>query len=125
MTHTIRPGKDRWIAVDFDGTLADFGCDWHNDPYATGAPIAPMVELVKKWLAEGEDVRIFTARADCFHPKLGVLPWLKVVAPLEKWCLEYLGVVLPITNRKDYFCKAIYDDRAIQVEHNTGRLIHD
>lgn len=115
----------RWIAVDFDGTLATFGCDWQNNPYATGEPIKPMVDLVKKWLSEGEDVRIFTARMDCFHPKLGRLSVDQVKAPLECWCLAYLGVVLPITNVKDYYCKAIYDDRAIQVEHDTGRLIHD
>ena len=113
----------RWIGVDFDGTLAVFKCNWPDDPSATGEPITPMVELVKKWIAEGEDVRIFTARMDCYHPKFGRLQTLDVKAHIEAWCLKHIGEVLPITNVKDYFCKAIYDDRAIQVEKDTGRLI--
>lgn len=115
--------KRRWIAVDFDGTLATFGCNWREDYRATGQPIKPMVDLVKRWIAEGEDVRIFTARMDCYHPKLIHVPAYLVRKPIEDWCLKHLGVVLPITNRKDYWCKALYDDRAIQVEHDTGRLI--
>lgn len=116
----------RWIAVDFDGTLAHFECDWQLNPYATGEPIPSMVERVRQWLAEGEDVRIFTARMDCYHPHtLGPLSVQQVKAPIERWCKKHLGQVLPITNVKDYFCKVLYDDRAIQVERNTGRLIHD
>jgi hypothetical protein len=114
-----------WIAVDFDGTLATFNCGWVNDYRATGEPIKPMVALVKKWIAEGEDVRIFTARADCYHPTSKNLSFDEATKPIKEWCLKHLGVVLPITNVKDYYCKALYDDRAIQVEKDTGRLIHD
>jgi len=32
---------------------------------------------------------------------------------------------LEITNVKDYYMHRIYDDRCIQVEKNTGRLITD
>jgi len=42
---------------------------------------------------------------------------------IEEWCLKHIGQVLPVTNRKDYFCKALYDDRAHRVEQDTGRLI--
>ena len=63
--------KTKWIAVDFDGTLAKWGCPWPEDYKATGDPIPMMVERVKKWLVEGEDVRIFTARMDGYHPKDG------------------------------------------------------
>jgi hypothetical protein len=116
----------RWIAVDFDGTLATFGCNWQDNPKATGEPVQPMVELVKKWLADGEDVRIFTARMDRYHPKYPLpIPLAWVIEPIEQWCVKHIGQVLPITNVKDYFCKALYDDRAIQVEKDTGRLIHD
>lgn len=117
--------QKRWIAVDFDGTLATFGCNWQEDYRATGEPVPAMVKRVKQWLAEGEDVRIFTARMDCYHPKFKKLTPIQVRGPIVAWCLKHLGVELPITNVKDYFCKAIYDDRAIQVEHDTGRLIHD
>jgi len=123
MTQTLT--NKCWIAVDFDGTLATFGCNWQQDYRATGNPIPAMVERVRQWLADGEDVRIFTARMDCYHPKYGALDPVEVMAPIQDWCLKHLGRLLPITNTKDYFCKAIYDDRAIQVEHDTGRLIHD
>ncbi len=115
--------KRRWIGVDFDGTLATFECDWPNDYRSVGNPIWPMIERVKGWIAAGEDVRIFTARMDCYHPICGRVPAEKVREPLEEWCKKYLGVVLPITNRKDYWCTALYDDRAHRVETNTGKLL--
>jgi hypothetical protein len=49
-----------WIGVDLDGTLAEW-----KEPYDVlqiGPPIPAMIERVKDWLAEGQDVRIFTAR---------------------------------------------------------------
>ncbi len=113
----------KYVAVDFDGTLASFECDWPADYRCTGIPIPLMVERVKRWLAEGEDVRIFTARMDCYHPIQGPLTEAQVKAPIEAWCLKYLGRVLPITNRKDYRMRVLYDDRAIQVEKDTGRII--
>lgn len=83
-----------------------------------------MVELVKKWILEGKDVRIFTARMDRTHPRVvGLLKIRDVKRPIQEWCLEHLGRILPITNKKDYWCEAIYDDRAIQVERDTGRLV--
>lgn len=115
--------KKRWIAVDFDGTLATFGCNWPNDYRATGEPIPAMVERVRAWIAEGEDVRIFTARMDCYHPKFPNLTPKAVRRPIQVWCIKHLGKLLPVTNKKDYWCKALYDDRAIQVEKDTGRLI--
>ncbi len=117
--------KRRWIGVDFDGTLATFGCNWSEDYRATGQPIPAMVERVKQWIADGEDVRIFTARMDCYHPLFKDLTVECVKRPIIAWCLAHIGCELPVTNVKDYFCKAIYDDRAIGVEKDTGRLIHD
>ena len=113
----------RWIGVDFDGTLAIWGCAWVKDYHATGAPIPRMVARVKKWLAEGEDVRIFTARMDGYHPTAGHVPAHVSRQIIDEWCLKHIGQVLPVTNRKDYFCKALYDDRAHRVEQDTGRLI--
>ena len=115
--------KSTWIAVDFDGTLATWGCPWPEDYTATGDPIPAMVDRVKQWISEGKDIRIFTARMDCFHPKEIHVPAHLVRQPIEAWCLKHLGKVLPITNRKDYWCEAIYDDRAYRVEKDTGRVI--
>ena len=49
-----------WIGVDLDGTLATFDA---SDPDVVGPPIPAMVQRVKRWLQEGREVRIVTARA--------------------------------------------------------------
>lgn len=105
--------RSGWYGVDLDGTLARY--DGWVDKYHIGEPIEPMVKLVKGWLAEGKDVRIFTARANRPEPK--------VIASIERWCRRHLGAVLPVTCTKDYGMIVLYDDRAVQVECNTGRLI--
>ena len=90
----------------------------------------PQVLPYPAWLREsrsgsqrGEDVRIFTARMDGYHPTAGHVPAHVSRQIIEEWCLKHIGQVLPVTNRKDYFCKALYDDRAHRVEQDTGRLI--
>ncbi len=100
-----------WIGVDLDGTLATYGT-WQG-PTHVGEPVGPMVDRVKRWLAEGRDVRIFTAR-------VGVRRGPDVVAAIEDWCLEHLGRVLPITATKDYDMVELWDDRCVQVVPNTG-----
>ena len=114
--------KTRWIAVDFDGTLATWNCPWPENWRATGEPIPAMVNRVKRWIAEGEDVRIFTARMDGYHPKDGPVPVHLVRGVIEEWCLKHIGIILPVTNRKDYWCKVLYDDRAVSVERDTGKI---
>ena len=106
-----------WIGVDFDGTLAVAPSPY--DPTAVGAPIPKMVERVKSWLAEGKDVRIFTARVAYASPELLV----KIEAAIQKFCLDNLGKVLPVTCIKDHDMLELWDDRARQVELNTGVLI--
>ena len=107
-----------WIAVDLDGTLA-FYDEWRGIDHV-GPPITPMVERVKTWIAEGADVRIFTARV---HPNQSTTNIQKARYWIEKWCIEHLGKKLAITNEKDFGMIALYDDRCVQVEHNTGRPI--
>ena len=100
-----------WIGVDLDGTLAHYD-DWQG-PEHIGAPIAPMVARVKRWIAEGRDVRIFTARV---HRDDGANR-----QHIEAWCAEHLGCVLPVTNEKDWDMIEVWDDRAVQIITNTGR----
>lgn len=127
-----------WIGVDFDGTLAEYGT-WQG-PTHVGKPVGEMLFRVKKWLADGREVRIFTARAfpiGCIDPEQ-VLPApladgaviatreqvaTEAVHAIRAWCLEHLGQVLTITCIKDYGMVELYDDRAVQVEMNTGRLV--
>ena len=102
-----------WVGFDLDGTLAYYD-GWKGYAHI-GEPIPAMVAALRTYLDAGFPVRIFTARAD--HP-LGV-------SAVEDWCLEHIGVRLPVTNVKDFACVTIYDDRAVQVESNTGRIVKD
>lgn len=97
-----------WIGVDLDATLAQY--DGWKGSAKIGPPIPKMLERVKGWLAKGQDVRIFTARAD--DPD--------AIEPIKEWCRQWIGQELQITNRKDYSCIEIWDDRAVQVIPNTG-----
>lgn len=49
-----------WIGFDLDGTLAVYD-KWEGIDHI-GAPVAPMVELIKKLHADGKTVKILTAR---------------------------------------------------------------
>jgi hypothetical protein len=128
-----RNTKLGWIGVDLDGTLAHYE-GW--DEGKIGKPIAPMVERVKAWRADGYEVRIMTARVFPIALVLanGVLPGVtdpnprqieasKAVVDIRRWCLEHLGEHLPVTCQKDYSMIELWDDRAVQVEINTGRVL--
>lgn len=103
-----------YIAVDFDGTLATY-TGWSTQGPNLGTPIPAMVERVKRWLAAGEDVRIFTARASASNPRLET-----DTAAIKEWCSVHLGRELPITNAKEFTCKEIWDDVSVSVEPGSG-----
>jgi hypothetical protein len=123
-----------WIGVDLDGTLAEY-TNWAG-PTEIGKPIPLMLARVRAWLDAGKEVRIFTARV---YP-LGYLPG-DLIPPADQhifnyeqrvafaaahaihvWCVEHLGRTLPLTCIKDYHMQELWDDRAVQVEKNTGRI---
>lgn len=108
-----------WIGVDLDGTLARYD-GWKGENHI-GAPVPAMVNRVKIWLRAGKEVRIFTARVSHGTPE----EQAATAAAIHAWCLLHIGRKLVVTNIKDYDMVALYDDRAIQVEHNTGRLVGD
>lgn len=45
----------------------------------------------------------------------------RITEIIQAWTLEHFGVKLPVTNAKDFGMVELWDDRAIQVEFNTGR----
>lgn len=103
--------KKGTIAVDLDGTLAYY--EGYKGPTVIGDPIPSMLSDVKNWLSEGRKVVVFTARA---MDK-------RNIHPIELW-LESHGIGgLKITNIKTPDITIIYDDRAVQVERNTGRIL--
>lgn len=121
-THYAQPG---WIAVDFDGTLAKY------DPakgLELGEPIAPMVSLVRAFLDDGYEVRIFTARVGCSghsseHGTDNEEFCAHQRSIIQDWCEKHIGVRLEVTATKDFKMMRLYDDRAIRVEEDTGRFL--
>jgi hypothetical protein len=129
-----------WIGVDFDGTLAHYGT-WVSAAHC-GAPIDKMVDRVKQWLAEGHEVRIFTAR---IWPALYSPPGMsgrdtpsqkgvgftaavdrdasEAIDAVRAWCKEHIGQDLAITCVKDMAMIELYDDRCVQVRPNSGDLV--
>lgn len=114
-----------WIGVDLDGTLATYG-NWNGGQI--GDPIPLMVERVKKWIAEGIEVRIFTARVGSgggYSLESGRSDDNEFASEqrtlIEEWCKKHIGIKLPVTATKDFRMIELWDDRAVQVEVNTGR----
>ena len=107
------PGS--WIAVDLDGTLAEY--DGFKGPTVIGAPIPAMLERVQRWHQEGRTVLIFSSRVS--HPDDGE----QCREAIERWCAEHLGWTPAVTATKDYRIGEFWDDRAVLVEANTGRVL--
>jgi len=98
-----------WIGVDLDGTLAVYD-GWKGSEHI-GEPIIPVLKHVKDLLHAGVEVRIFTAR---------VQEGARAIAAIERWCLEHIGQVLTVTDRKDFSMVYGIDDRIVSVQRNTG-----
>lgn len=115
MSDKVRSG---WIGVDLDGTLAHY--DGWVGVHHIGEPIEPMLVRVKGWLAAGRTVKIFTARvAGHGMPIIGG-GVEDAITPIREWCVKHLGQELEVTNVKDFGMVELWDDRAVQVEMNTG-----
>lgn len=119
--------NDGWTAVDLDGTLAKYN-KWKG-PTDIGDPVPLMVERVKRWLDEGKNVRIFTARvwplgtakeASLEYDDSRMKDARAAALAIHKWCREHLGQTLPITCVKDPGMTDLWDDRAIAIEKNKG-----
>jgi len=110
--HQVRYGGSPWIGVDLDGTLArDLGSARQDQ---IGSPIEPMVIRVKRWIAEGYTVKIFTARAS--SPRQ--------VAVIKEWLAACGLPDLEVTNVKDRRMIELWDDRCVQVTTNLGEPIN-
>ena len=107
-----------WIGVDLDGTLAHYD-GWVSETHI-GAPIPAMAERVKGWLAEGKNVRVFTARVGGGRSDPDRS---RIIEAIKEWCLENLGQKIPVVCCKDFSMIVLYDDRCVQVETNTGKLV--
>lgn len=99
-----------WIGVDLDGTLAHYE-GWGDG--SIGEPIGEMLFRVRKWIADGVTVKCMTARASDPSEAEKVRAWLDSHGLQE----------VSITNVKDFAMVELWDDRAVVVERNTGRVL--
>lgn len=100
-------------AVDLDKTLA-----FHHSGMGLrviGKPIPSMMKKVKGWIADGDKVVIFTARAGHKGAKPAIRKWLKK---------HDLGD-LEVTNVKSPEFDDFYDDKAVPVVPNKGPAWED
>lgn len=105
-----------WVAVDLDGTLAKW-VKW-SGPSKIGEPVPSMVKRVRDLLAQGYEVRIFTARMSGPMDEQQ-----QVQEAVQRWTKKHVGTPLKATCKKDYAMIALYDDLAVGVEQNTGKLL--
>jgi hypothetical protein len=80
-----------------------------------------MLDKVKRWIAEGHEIIIFTARVCVEHDLHGVEDVMIEIRSIHKW-LEANGLPmsLTVTCVKHKRITEIWDDRAVAVRKNTG-----
>jgi hypothetical protein len=113
----MNPGA--WIGVDLDGTLAQY--DGWKGMNHIGEPVPAMVARVKAWIEAGIRVKIMTARVSqsVYRPEPSHV--FATIQAIQAWCTQHIGCPLEVTCIKDFAMVELWDDRAIQVEENTGR----
>lgn len=107
-----------WIGVDLDATLAHYE-GWNDGKI--GAPVPLMVERVLRWIEEGIEVRIFTARVST-HQSPETIKLVKEA--IQQWLRENGLPKMAITCEKDFSMIELWDDRCRQVQPNTGMEVH-
>jgi hypothetical protein len=111
------------IAVDLDGTLAEY----HGMVgKGIGKPIPSMLKRVKRWVSDGHDVIIFTARIGWLYDGTNEQQYADAIEQLSivgNWLNENGLGGLNITAVKTIDIDEFYDDRAVQVELNTGKIV--
>jgi len=119
-----------WIGIDLDGTLTPALTSPMEVVDPIKPPIPAMLARVKALLADGKEVRIFTARvAACGETSIVACDDAQFAAHqrglIEEWCREYLGQVLRVTATKDWQMEECWDDRVKQVITDKGVLVED
>lgn len=104
-----------WIGVDLDGTLAHYE-GWQGREHI-GEPIPKMRDRVLRWIREGREVRVFTARVSAGPDSQDAEVARGYVAA---WLEQHGMGGLAVTNVKDWAMDELWDDRVVRVELNTG-----
>jgi len=101
--------KTRIICVDLDGTLANHD---NTTIYSIGTPIPEMVDRVRRWISEGYQVVIFTARLTQSTEKPRNIEAMRLT--IESWCRKNIGMTLHVTSEKPHRVIAFWDDKAVR-----------
>lgn len=110
----------RWIGVDLDETLAEYTGNIGGLTFI-GKPIPLMVKRVKRWIDEGNEIKIMTARVSQYTCDAACEDREDVIKAIQDWTEEHIGKRLDVTSEKDHGMIELWDDRCVQVEPNTGR----
>lgn len=115
----------KWYGFDFDRTLAYHGPQDKDIKkgynLGTGAPIELIVMRLKQYIAAGKNCKIFTARV-APHPDVENFNMADRAEQLRDWC-EAQGLPrLDVVCIKDAYMEEIWDDKAVSIEPNTGRI---
>lgn len=107
--------KQKWLAVDIDGTLAEY-LGWTGE-HTIGSVIPAIADRVKQRYAEGWKIAIFTANLDCDQDEAAV-----VVSNIWEWLSQnsLAQYISEITCIKKKCFTEFWDDRAKAVEKNHG-----
>ncbi len=115
----------RWTGFDFDGTLVFEEPEWRGFEHI-GEPIKPIVDKLKGYLKQGRIVKIVTARVsqdneyDNYIARRNIYHWLLMYVHDDSMAnFPHIEIV----SGKDMYMDKLYDNRAVQVETNTGRII--
>lgn len=107
-----------WIGIDLDGTLADDTGEMF-DIEKIGDPVPEMTNFAKLLLENGYEVKIMTARVAVTDKALRN----QIISAIQAWTLKHIGYTLTVTCVKDMNMIALFDDRAIGVKRNTGKIM--
>lgn len=110
---------EAWIGVDLDGTLAYYR-GWEGIQHI-GEPIPLMIDRIRQRMMDGINFKVFTARVCMDQDGYTVEQITNII---QDWCERHIGIRLEVTNKKDFGMVELWDDRAIQVETNTGKMIY-
>ncbi len=105
------------IGFDLDSSLA-FYDHWRGATHI-GEPIKPAVDLAKKYMDEGWEVIIFTARV---APEEGI-DLIAQRKAIQEWTKRVFGKSLKVTCIKGREIVHYFDDRATGLQPNTGKLL--
>lgn len=104
------------IALDLDGTLA-FYDKWRGIDHI-GEPIPEMMKKVRKWIEDGDDIEIFTARVSGDANEATLATW-----HIDQWLRKHDLPPFTISCIKKKKYDLFMDDRAISVVKNRGVFI--